>query len=978
MPRQRFTGGRSRQQNERLIRRYQRRFDGGEEKKQDRQSTDISTNAVAILENARGHETNIEGRGGSELYTAADITLTVPDGTSQTLTYAMQQTDGLLYVANGNAVPDVGDIFMISAQYDLSGTPFDTAKGSAPKAYDLFEITNNTNGSETILFIGNMSSPAMPEYATSFSVNRLSAGSTTIVSSAVVNADIVGTFFVWEDGSKELVVEWISGSRFRVEEVLSSLNLTNEGYFSAPLVASLFHKSLRKFICMFGRRLYVADVPVKKWTEIVIQHSTKPSDNFSRIFEDRDFAVLVNEAGDYRIKPGESSPYAWCMNANQPTEKPILGDSGNPASVVDGDQIGEAGYPYIYRTLYSYTKFQLPEIERPIDLDRTDAEDGMIILQQTAPTKQDGEQIDYKEYASRFPVGPVYDDGSPPDDYGNLISIIKSPSDVTASVEDFAALTEGTFAVEFDNQSGGSNDFNIIVDFTGVTTLGEVAARIQDACRTYDELQFLEVTFGSTPLLPGATAPRFFFAWPELGYDESLMAIKAVSPAYGTDISQASYLRVSGTSPTYSNKYRNIQLRDFQAIDNQGMTHLTVWRDRDGGAAGVALGNNPEIYTWNADVPICKALKVSITANTVTVVEGALSNEDFGSTLSIYDSAAGTLLSEGPIVQDADNIGTYYVSATDFTNQPTGNVIASLGTDDIMEGYQSGDTITITTWYKIIRDASGGVTVPFIKDWSGVGLTDDDEGKPVFWSNGRVSWIKDVTGTLTATAMTEQENGESGSELPMTMNPTKRGFNDEITDEDLLARAPYFPLNNRFWEPLPLNGVGIVVPGFLFVAKQDERIYYYSELGIDSGVLSGYYNPAFQINDELVDVVIGFEKQDEILIIKTNRGTYKVNLNTPVEAGNAALGEHALVLGDPEPMDLSVGFDVDGAVDSMENNALFMFTNERGLRILSGTEYSDNLAVGKIHRSEINKLEPNGIVKYDPNLGALTWGYRST
>ena len=982
MPRQRFTGGRSRQQNERMITRSQRRFDGGQAKKLDTLSTDLPTNAVAELENARGHRTFIQGRGGSELFTCADITLTIPSVTTQTLTYAMQQTDGLLYVANGNAVPDIGDVFRVTSVNDLDTQPLGVAKGvGAMNVHpdDLFEVIDNTNGSEEIKFLGMANDPVIPGYgdvsADEYTASK--SGNVITLSGGPVNASLAGTFFVWDDGSRDYITKYLTSSTLQADNS-DARTASSYGYFTAPLVASIYHKSQQKLVAQFGREVFVSDAPSKGWTRVLCESSTQPGDKYCRMWEDRETVVLINEAGVYRVRLDVENFYMWRMNEAVPTVKPTFDTSDSSISAEKGEP-----FPYIYRYLYSLTKFFLPNEEAPMNLTRLDSEKGMIVGQEGGPTKIDGNSIDYAEVNSRFPVGPVYneDTGVSDPDYDNLLSLIEGNA-TAGDISVFTNVSDASLGVRFDDQAGGDILYNVVVDLTGTNTLGEVAARVQAACRTHEELAFLEVTYGETQYFPGVKTERFYFAWGEPGFSESLIGVEAASPAYGTDISGTGFLDVAGISPDYKNVMRNIKVLDIEDENNYSATHISVWRSRDAGENGQELGVNPEIFAYAGDIPRCKAFKVQTTdavalGRLFSASEGVLALEDYGSTISLYDSGGGAL-AEGRLTQNLSNPDSYYGSPVDFGIYGT-DMLAVIGSDTIMEGSQSGTTITISKYYKIVRDLSGGDADTIVDLYAlGVGLSDVDVGKPIYWSNGKLSWIKSVTSFNVAEALSAEDHDDGASgDIACTMNPTKRSFNDSTDDDDLLDRLPYFPLVNRFWQELPENGVGVILPGYLFVAKPDERIFYYSQLGTGNGVYAGYYNPGLQVNDALTDVIVGFERQNDILFIKTKRGTYRVNVATAFEAGNAALGESAFVFPDPEVVDESVGFDRDGQSAPMENDAIFMFTNEQGVRVLQGEAFSKNLAVDRVQNSEIQRLEPDAIVAYDANLGAIVWGRRA-
>ena len=70
------------------------------------------------------------------------------------VTLATFRTGAFATAKGGAAV--VGDLFVMSNDVDLTSTPLETAKGSAPVAYDVFRWTNVGSGTEAIEYVGNV------------------------------------------------------------------------------------------------------------------------------------------------------------------------------------------------------------------------------------------------------------------------------------------------------------------------------------------------------------------------------------------------------------------------------------------------------------------------------------------------------------------------------------------------------------------------------------------------------------------------------------------------------------------------------------------------------------------------------------------------------------------------------------------------------------------------------------------------------
>ncbi len=977
MPRARFTGGRTRQQNERMIFRRQHRFDGGMQRRLDRDSATIDANAMVDLVNARGHRHYLTGRGGCEQLTAADITLTLlAAGSPNDLSDSMQDPYGELYIANGNAVPAIGDIFVCKTVGDFTDSALATAKGDTPRNWDLFEVTDDTLGSEAIDYLGNMGPPALSGWgdtsATLFGVTK-SGSVISYVSGPIFLHSMVGNFWVWGDGTSEFITGITNNATPSSRTLTLDSATTKSGdqlsncYIAGPLVAGLFHRRARRMVEQHGRQLYTTDaVPMTKWIEVVAEVEDLPSDAEGYMFEDGDDAILVNMLADYRIKVVTDEPYAWRLNAEIPQEKGTYDtDSPNAANYAAEE---DNSHPHLYDYLHSLTRFRLPAEDTPMFLDRTDADKGMLIEQQTGTTKIDGDGLDYTEIATRFPVGAQFDST----DFDELMSVIigLAPISPWDDYLGWTGVSDATLRIEIGSSPSDVTGFNVLTNMTGVQTLGEAAARIQAACRVYADLQQLEVTYGGTPRLPGVSSTKFYFVWPDGRDGTHLQRVAEASPAYGTDISGADYnsgVNADGVSPAYYDLFRNNQVRDILVPKFRGATHLTQWRTKSVSTNGLALGNSRARFVWDKDVPLCKAFAVSTDSSSprkVTATKGTLANEDFGSTLSI--SNAG-VLEEARLDQVVGDPNTFTMDPA-ITGGLTSKT-AVLGSDTFVEASQTGTTVTIALHKKILRDAAGDPSPLPVVDWR---LYDYDAGKPFFWSDGGLTWIKKRLTNTTFETFTTAEHASQ----PATMDPTFRSVNDNVDDIDLERRRSALPLKARYYEPLPINGIGQLMQNFLVVAEPGVRDYYYSETAIDSGQLTGYYRPDGQLNDKLNDVVTGFERQEELLIVKTRHGTHRVNTQVAFPFGDEALQERPLALPDPEPLDDSIGFDTQSGTAPLENGARLLVTNEKGVRALGGSEFSDNYAAERIQESDLDGLEQRMILAYDRELGAVAWGKR--
>ena len=87
------------------------------------------------------------------IFMEKDFSVTITDNT-ESISDAFQS--GEVYAANGDAVPDVGDRFLVGGTGDFIGDELATAKGGAPAAGDIFEVTNNGVGTEAVSYVDRL------------------------------------------------------------------------------------------------------------------------------------------------------------------------------------------------------------------------------------------------------------------------------------------------------------------------------------------------------------------------------------------------------------------------------------------------------------------------------------------------------------------------------------------------------------------------------------------------------------------------------------------------------------------------------------------------------------------------------------------------------------------------------------------------------------------------------------------------------
>ena len=314
----------------------------------------------------RGYKDSLVGVPGSMRHSAGSFAVIITNGL-ETITESFA-SGGEIYVANGNAVPSVGDIIEMTEIGDFSGSQLATAKGEAVRPFDYFQVTSVAPGSEALTYLGNLRIPAMAGFGdtvtTEMQCSKLETKITRIGGTAFTAA-LVNHYFLWPDGKRDRIAAYNNASELTVDD---------SGYYSSSpgckvqgkIYASINFKRFNVIVVLSANRLYVSNtVPITGWKEVDVISSIRPSQIFSRFFEDNNCLILTNGAGLYRIVFDDTStiaPYAYRLNEPLPHNFPV----SVPVS---------AGLTNGYRLTYSLSRIIAPSYT----MDRTNAADGAVL-----------------------------------------------------------------------------------------------------------------------------------------------------------------------------------------------------------------------------------------------------------------------------------------------------------------------------------------------------------------------------------------------------------------------------------------------------------------------------------------------------------------------------------------------------------------------------------------------------------------------
>jgi len=377
---------------ERPIRREQSAFNQG--MISDGEARDIGNSAYAHavrrLYNTRGYQDSVTGAPGSLLLSGGDYAVTITDAL-QTISQAFQS--GEIYIANGNAVPSVGDIIEVRGSGDFSGDQLTTAKGEAPRPYDYFEVTNATLGAEAFTYKGNLRYPALYGYGDTVATEMtLSKSNYTVTRTAgpFFSSTLIGNYILWPDGRRDRIDSYTSSTEIRVEK---------SGYYPATaacklqgrIYASLNFKLYNVLVVQVSNRLYVSNgLPITGWKEIPVMNSVRPSKIFGRFHEENQNLILANGSGHYRIVFNQAGvdPYAYKINETNPHAFPT--NVAATPTLTNG-----------YRLTYTMSRFIAPTYM----MDRTDAVDGATLQHESGALIFN--KINGKDYSEVWATNPI-------------------------------------------------------------------------------------------------------------------------------------------------------------------------------------------------------------------------------------------------------------------------------------------------------------------------------------------------------------------------------------------------------------------------------------------------------------------------------------------------------------------------------------------------------------------------------------------
>lgn len=727
----------------------------------------------------------------------------------------------------------------------------------------------------------------------------------------------VSNFIVWEDGTHDEIVEYISPSQVRVNPTG-----TNSGtaYLRGRINARFFHETLLKYIMHIGNELYVStDIYMTQWVKLLCHSFDKPS-NFDSVFDDDDeILILFNSNGIFRIYLDSANPYYYKINTRIPTENV-------------NDIVREENRTYGRRYLYSAAR-----LSGNANL-RSRETVGVKIEQESGTTKINANQIDYGEVWTEFPRG----DNSKL--YGRLTGArVASVNRDVATI--WAVLTDGSFSF----QANGTRE-NIYVDYSGVETMDEVASRTQTALRVFFRDVTCEWITDHFVFTSGRVADT------TLGYIE-------VSTSGGTDIT--GYLRCGIDEATLENDVSyerpqivtGFELPTLSRLSDDPQwhhTHLPIYADLDIGPEGTdpvtGIANIPDRFIWLYDLRVAGAFFAEKSdTGLVTLIYGEIEPADEGSVLEWEDGDRNV------ITRYVDSTHFYVALVPYYDNSKTLQA-AAIGNGTVLRASQSGTLVTLTNTENSNRFSASDVR------------------KTIWWSVGYYSYITEYI----SPTQVRVHNSATRESQGITMNPTHRNFNDTVSDEILRGRISQWLLKQRFWEELPLSNIGVVVPGFLFAAVRGKNRISYSQLPVGQQYLGGYHNPVYQFDESAKSGITMLAEFPNRLIVFCRSQWYAGPTNESSEVTVPEVGEVVVVFNGLQ-FGGNYGVKDYGSYTRITKDTAMVITTEPAVREFDSYQFGENLAEIEaagfdIIMRELESWYSATVTCYHKNLGYVAWG----
>ncbi|MBE3141767.1 MAG: hypothetical protein IMZ53_14420, partial [Thermoplasmata archaeon] len=438
----------------------------------------------------------------------------------------------------------------------------------------------------------------------------------------------------------------------------------------------------------------------------------------------------------------------------------------------------------------------------------------------------------------------------------------------------------------------------------------------------------------------------------------------------------------------------------------RGMTHMPLYRTKDIGAGGsssglTGVGNRRDQPVWDADIPLCKALKVDSSSTPGSLVISGSSNKwvrgDIGSRCIVV-SAAGSVGIGRITGFTSENAVTITAYAT-YTIPTSTECYACIGGYRVMKASSATYSGISYNWNMITPDATAK---------NGV-FSYNDIGRIIYVSDGSIRHIKQIIsvgGVLCAIVEEIGTMSELFGNIVSTLdfsnlciaiqNDTNsasvlaynRAWNDTIPDspqadgrvslQDRIDYGTDLYIPRRMFRPMPNGDTGIIDNGFLVVAERDKGEYNYCQTGDKPYCIGQYKYP--EQRREVVGAISHITGYPFMALVTMYDKTGIITLSSSQNIGRTEIGENIFQLPELSVVDDKHGVIAWKTITYKNSNLIFALTSDSAFRYFSGTAWSkEDLAyvngLDAVSKEYLRKIDHNNIkgAVYGMNGGIKIW-----
>lgn len=737
--------------------------------------------------------------------------------------------------------------------------------------------------------------------------------------------DDVGNYWVWPGTETEHdeIIRYIDGMHVEVAD--SGTKTTQVGcYMRGKINLWKFHSVQKKWLWMLGNELWLTNLDIDEWTEVLIVSRDAPYNAISDCKEFDEWSWMVfNSNGIFRVDLDSPDPIAYKINVPIPNSR-----MSEQAQTVDTDY----QYGYIYGTSRIIGNAWFRSRLTPARIET-----------ETGANNWDDAYQDYADVWTEDPIGPSTET------FAEL-----ECARLGATYQNIAGwntIVDGTFNINVN----GIGTYEVYCDFSNVTTMAEVAATIQAALRDYFSDATCEYD-GDHFVLTSGRIPSGTISYCTAGATGTDIATIMGGTVAANAVISYPYTDVpTVVGPLKLPVVNNTDPQEYQ----WHFTHYPIYRtlDKRGlykqGTSELRL-NDPERFVWVKDLRVCGAFWARRYNGHALARIGQFEEADVGTVIEWEDGARTTILGyaspDDVIIYDA---GGYYAK------EETDYMAAAIGDGRVLRASQTGTTVTRT---------HGDV------------FTAADVRKTITWATGYRSIIIAFINANQVTVNDDYDKDVQG----ITLDPVQRYFNDTISDDTLRTRETRLLCKTRFLENMSNCNVGLVVPGYMLTAQRTSNRLEYCQLPIGYDYLAGFHNKGYQFSETIKDDIQFLLMAPNKFIALCSNRTWHGPTNISEFVTLPKTGVVVSVIGGIDILDGNIGCFDWGSIQEVQNGVYRLITSEPGgigLRDFNGFSYGPNLFELQ-KTSQTNWMDAFRALRratasiFDGLAGYIVWGRR--